>query len=251
MNSKSDQLAQSFGSQEVAQDERKRKIRKVFQAVAPRYDLMNDVMSFGIHRLWKKKLIQAFANKTAQTIVDLAGGTGDIARGMSLLKHKVILVDQSLNMIHAGKIEEVANISYINGTGEHIPLKDNSVDALTISFGIRNMTDIKLCIADILRVLKPGGKFYCLEFSKPALFIRPFYALHNRFIIPRLGAAIAKQPLAYQYLIESIRRFPDQIEMKELFEYAGFHQVSYQNLSFGIACIHKGEKPLEVADSSN
>ncbi len=104
------------------------------------------------------------------------------------------------------------------------------------------MTDITQCINEIYRVLKPGGKFYCLEFSKPALFIRPFYALHNRYIIPRLGAMIAKQPAAYQYLIESIRRFPDQLEMQQLFELAGFEDVTYSNLSFGIACIHTGKK---------
>ncbi|MFK5894750.1 MAG: class I SAM-dependent methyltransferase [Pseudomonadota bacterium] len=243
MKSKSEQLKQSFGSQQVAQHEREKKIRKVFQSVAPRYDLMNDVMSFGIHRLWKKKLINYFASSNKSlTVVDLAGGTGDIARGISQYKHFVTLVDPSLNMINAGRKTSQQVINYLVGTGEQIPLKENSVDALTISFGIRNMTDIKLCIADIYRVLKPGGQFYCLEFSKPALFIRPFYALHNRYIIPRLGAIIAKQPIAYQYLIESIRRFPDQLEMKQLFEQVGFKEVNYTNLSFGIACIHTGKK---------
>jgi len=243
MKSKSDQLAQSFGSQDVAQDEREKKIRTVFQSVAQRYDLMNDVMSFGIHRLWKKKLINYFSNsKESLKVLDLAGGTGDIARGIRSFNHHVILVDPSLNMIDAGRKNSQQAIHYLVGTGEQIPLKENSVDALTISFGIRNMTDIKQCIADIYRVLKPGGRFYCLEFSKPALLIRPFYALHNRYIIPRLGAMIAKQPVAYQYLIESIRRFPDQLEMKDLFEQAGFKEVSYNNLSFGIACIHIGYK---------
>jgi len=243
MKSKSDQLAQSFGSQDVDQDEREKKIRKVFQSVAKRYDLMNDVMSFGIHRLWKKKLINYFSNTNKQlSFVDLAGGTGDIAQGISSLDHSVTLIDPSINMINEGRSNALKKIQYLAAIGEQIPLKDNSVDALTISFGIRNMTDIKHCIDEIYRVLKPGGKFYCLEFSKPALFIRPFYALHNRFIIPRLGAMIAKQPVAYQYLIESIRRFPDQLEMKELFEQAGFKEVSYENLTFGIACIHIGKK---------
>jgi demethylmenaquinone methyltransferase / 2-methoxy-6-polyprenyl-1,4-benzoquinol methylase len=243
MMNKSEQLKQSFGEQNVAQDEREKKIRKVFQSVAPRYDLMNDVMSFGIHRLWKQKLINYFSNSNESlSVVDLAGGTGDIARGIKQLNHHVILVDPSLNMINAGKNNAQQSIVYLVGTGEQIPLQENSIDALTISFGIRNMTDITQCINEIYRVLKPGGKFYCLEFSKPALFIRPFYALHNRYIIPRLGAMIAKQPAAYQYLIESIRRFPDQLEMQQLFELAGFEDVTYSNLSFGIACIHTGKK---------
>lgn len=243
MNKKSDQLAKSFGSQDVSQDQREEKIRTVFQSVAKRYDLMNDVMSFGIHRIWKKKLINIFSDtKQPLQIIDLAGGTGDIARGVSFFHHHVTLVDPSLNMMNVGREKSQKPICYLVGTGEQIPIKDNSVDALTISFGIRNMTDIKRCIKDIYRVLRPGGSFYCLEFSKPAFFIRPFYALHNRYIIPRLGAMIAKQPVAYQYLIESIRRFPDQIEMKQLFENAGFEQVSYENLTFGIACIHHGKK---------
>lgn len=250
MKSKSDQLAQSFGSQEVAQEERKRKIANVFQAVAPRYDLMNDVMSFGIHRWWKKKLIKSaiksIANNASAIVVDLAGGTGDIAYGISCYKHQVILIDPSMNMIQSGKEHASSEICYVNATGEQIPLNSNSVDVLTISFGIRNMTDMKQCISEIFRVLKPSGFFYCLEFSKPAKLIRPFYALHNRYIIPRLGAIIAKQPIAYQYLIESIRRFPDQLEMQQLFEQVGFQQVSYKNLSFGISCIHQGKKPVEI-----
>ena len=239
-HNKSDSLGESFGSQQVSKREREEKIRHVFQVVAPRYDLMNDFMSFGIHRLWKSYLINRFAKQENLLVIDLAGGTGDIATGIAKKNHRVIIVDPSLEMMNSGRKKH--QINCVAGTGEQLPFADNSIDAITISFGIRNMTNMQAALKEIYRVLKPQGIFHCLEFSKPAAIIRPFYSLYNRFVIPRLGALVAGQPSAYQYLIESIQRFPDQREMQNLFEQAGFEQVDFRNLSFGIACVHSGYK---------
>lgn len=233
-------LDQTFGNKEVESIEREKLIRRVFNKVAPRYDLMNDAMSFGIHRLWKSKLVK-LANPIAnQTIVDLAGGTGDIAIKLAYSNRTVFVADPSFEMMQEGRNRH--NITCIATTGEQLAFAENSVDTVTIAFGVRNMTHMKQGIEEIQRILKPGGKMLCLEFSKPHRWLRPFYDLHSYYVIPRLGAWIAKQPEAYTYLIESIRRFPDQEEMKATMEKAGFSNVSYNNLSFGIACIHIGTK---------
>lgn len=235
-------LDQSFGYQPVSPEQRERRIRHVFQVVAGRYDLMNDFMSFGIHRLWKRRLCRMAAPAPGQLIVDLAGGTGDVARALAGPDRYVVIIDPSREMMGAGRQRGPAPLSYLAGTGESLPLAGNSVDTLTIAFGIRNMTRISQALEEIHRVLKPGGRCLCLEFSKPWALIRPFYNLYSFLVIPRLGAMVARQPAAYAYLVESIRRFPDQEEMKGLMEQAGMVNVSYRNLSMGIACIHVGYK---------
>jgi len=233
----------SFGFESVSSDDRKKRIRHVFEVVATRYDLMNDFMSFGIHRLWKKRLLKLAAPKTGQRIVDLAGGTGDIARGMAAADRTVIIIDPSLAMMNVGRTRGLEDVTCLGGSGEAIPLEDNSVDTLTIAFGIRNMTHMQKALEEITRVLKPGGRYLCLEFSKPMALLRPFYNLYSYLVIPRLGAMVARQPAAYTYLIESIRRFPDQQETVEMMEKAGLSDVKYKNLSLGIACLHTGTKP--------
>ena len=235
-------LDNTFGQQTVSPLERSKKIRRVFQLVAPRYDLMNDFMSFGTHRIWKSMFVNQVQFKTSDIIVDLAGGTGDIARKLQKKGAQVMVVDASIEMIQQGQKSNVAPVDNIVAIGEKLPFADDSIDHLTISFGIRNMTRIDNALREIHRVLKPGGKYYCLEFSKPMMPLRFFYNIYNRYIIPRLGAMVAGQPEAYQYLIESIQRFPDQLTMKKLIEDAGFKQVSYKNLFLGIACIHIGSK---------
>ena len=145
-------------------------------------------------------------------------------------------------MMWAGKQAHQVSMINIVATGENLPFADASIDILTISFGIRNMTSMSKALEEIYRVLKPGGQYYCLEFSRPMMPVRPFYNLYNQYVIPRLGAFVAGQPEAYQYLIESIQRFPDQEAMKALLEDAGFSDVSYRNLFFGIACIHSARK---------
>lgn len=231
-------LDESFGRQRVASDERRTLIRRVFRAVAPRYDLMNDLMSFGIHRLWKRRLRSVCAD-VAGLAVDLAGGTGDVARLLENPRRTVMVIDPGIEMMQAGRSP---GLHWIAGEAEALPLPEGSVDLLTISFGIRNVTSLEAALREIHRVLKPGGRFVCLEFSRPARWLAPFYDLYSWLVIPRLGAAVARQPIAYQYLVESIRRFPDQQEFAAHLEAAGFGQVRWENLSFGIACLHSGTK---------
>ena len=239
-------LDNTFGQQTVSPYQREQKIRRVFQLVAPRYDLMNDFMSFGTHRIWKRFFVKYIPFKSTDIIVDLAGGTGDIARKLTRLGANVIVVDPGIEMMQEGQKSNTLQVVNVAAIGETLPFADSSIDKLTISFGIRNMTSIEDALKEIHRVLKPDGQYYCLEFSRPMMPIRPFYNLYNQYIIPRLGAMVAGQPEAYQYLIESIQRFPNQEEMKVLIEQAGFSDVSYRNLFFGIACIHIGTKKVKA-----
>ncbi len=235
-------ISRSFGFQTVEENERERRIRRVFQAVAPRYDLMNDAMSMGIHRLWKRRFAREARPAKGQVIVDLAGGTGDVAALLAAADRTVMVCDPSLAMMRHGQARGLRHIGWLSGTGEALPLADDSVDTLTIAFGIRNVTRMDRALAEIHRVLKPGGRFLCLEFSRPWALVRPFYNLFSFTVIPRLGAWIAREPEAYTYLVESIRRFPHQEEMKGIVENAGFRDVRYRNLTFGIACIHSATK---------
>ncbi len=231
----------SFGRHRVSADERKSRIRRVFEAVAPRYDLMNDLMSFGIHRLWKR--IRARRCRAVRgTAVDLAGGTGDVARLLGAADRRVIVCDPSLPMMNAGRARAGA-LEWVAGEAEALPFPSGSIDLLTISFGLRNATRLDAALAEIHRVLKPGGRFVCLEFSRPYWWFAPFYDLYSYLVIPRLGAAVARNPEAYQYLVESIRRFPDQRGFASLMAQAGFGDVRWENLSFGIACLHFGQRP--------
>jgi demethylmenaquinone methyltransferase/2-methoxy-6-polyprenyl-1,4-benzoquinol methylase len=241
----SHRLTRSFGRKRVDPKQREQLIRSVFERVAPRYDLMNDLMSMGIHRLWKRRFCREAGGQPGRCFVDLAAGTGDIAARLMQPGREVTLIDPSRAMLDVARQRLGDGFRYELGTAERIPLADASVDVLTISFGIRNTTDIEAALRDIARVLKPGGCFYCLEFSEPAFWLKPFYDAWSRWVIPRLGAAVAGHPDAYRYLVESIREFPAQKEMAALIEQAGLAQVSWSNLSFGIAAIHRAEKPQE------
>jgi demethylmenaquinone methyltransferase/2-methoxy-6-polyprenyl-1,4-benzoquinol methylase len=235
----------SFGNQSVTAAERRQRISRVFSAVAPRYDLMNDLMSFGIHRLWKRKLAARIA-EAGGVVVDLAGGTGDVARLLVDGRRQVVVCDPSLPMMMAGRIRGSAGMTWLAGEAEKLPLADASVDLLSVAFGLRNATRMQLALTEIRRVLKPGGRFVCLEFSRPAAWLAPFYDLYSFLVIPRLGALVAREPLAYQYLVESIRRFPSQGEFARLMEESGFGDVHWENVSFGIACLHFGTCPHET-----
>ncbi|OHC61610.1 MAG: hypothetical protein A3H93_02285 [Rhodocyclales bacterium RIFCSPLOWO2_02_FULL_63_24] len=262
----------SFGRQSVSAAERRRRIGDVFRAVAPRYDLMNDLMSFGIHRLWKRRLAAQVAD-VGGLAVDLAGGTGDVARLLADGCRRVVICDPSLPMMAAGRMKTTAGQSvpppgavspaptcggehgrpalcWLAGEAEKLPLADASVDLLTVAFGLRNATSLPRALVEIRRVLKPGGRFVCLEFSRPAAWLAPLYDVYSFLVIPRLGAWVAQAPQAYQYLVESIRRFPDQQEFAALMQQKGFGAVHWENLSFGIACLHFGLKPETQAGDS-
>ncbi len=245
-------LQKTFGFDAVDTPERRRRIRNLFEAVAPRYDLMNDAMSFGIHRLWKRAMVRRFPVE-AGLVADLAGGTGDVARLLARKpRRKVFVCDASPGMMQQGRQRQkettAANpVGWLAAEGEALPLPDNSLAAITIAFGLRNMTDPDSALRECVRCLEPGGFFLCLEFSTPHAWLRPFYNFYSFQVIPRLGAWIAGKPEAYQYLIESIRRFPAQEQVRSMLMEAGLADVHYRNLSFGIACLHWGHKPEKTA----
>lgn len=232
----------SFGFRTVAPDERRARICRVFTGVAPRYDLMNDLMSFGLHRLWKRWLIEAVAPKPGEFLVDLAGGTGDVGAGLAGPDRCVTVCDPSVAMMEEGRKRALAHVQWVAGEAESLPFSENALDSVTISFGIRNVTRLRDALVEMHRVLKPGGRLFCLEFSKPHAWLAPFYRVFSFQVIPRLGALVAQQPEAYAYLVELIRRFPDQQELAALFREAGFTRVNYKNFSFGIVCLHIGYK---------
>lgn len=235
-------VSQSFGAARVTADERRALIARVFTEVAPRYDLMNDLMSFGIHRAWKRSFARAAAARPGETVVDLAGGTGDVARLMCAAGAAVIVVDPSVAMLAAGRRRGGAP-AQIAAEAERLPFADGAIDCLTIAFGIRNVTRMDVALAEIFRVLAPGGRFLCLEFSRPVAPLRPFYGAWSATVIPALGALVSNSRAAYRYLVQSIARFPDQPEFARLIADAGFTDVRWRNLSLGIAAIHQGRKP--------
>ena len=243
----------SFGYRDVDATEKVRMVRGVFDSVASSYDLMNDVMSVGVHRLWKDAAAARLNPRPGETILDVAGGTGDMARRYAKMARaaqqrrggedaSVIVLDYNAEMILAGVDKGgEPEMSWTVGDAMALPLPDASVDAYSISFGIRNVADIPQALAEARRVLKPGGRFLCLEFSRPTTApVRSVYDAWSFKAIPRIGGWIAGDRDSYQYLVESIRRFPDQTTFKAMIEAAGFSRVTVTNLSGGIAAIHHG-----------
>lgn len=245
----SDQLDNSFGKETVSPQERQRRIRTLFDDVAGRYDLMNDIMSFGIHRLWKRRFVRKLPDRGL--FVDLAGGTGDVAAlAARQPERQVVVCDPSVEMMRIGQANPIhESIAWVAGEGERLPFANGSVTALTVAFGLRNVTHLTQALEEAYRVLVPGGHFACLEFSRPIAGFRPIYDLYSYLVIPRVGAWVAGEPAAYQYLVESIRRFPPQKAFARQLEKAGFANVHYRNLSLGIACIHKATRPAGEKDS--
>jgi demethylmenaquinone methyltransferase / 2-methoxy-6-polyprenyl-1,4-benzoquinol methylase len=236
-------LSHTFGSKAVDPRERQRLVRDVFRRVARRYDLMNDLMSFGIHRLWKRAFARTVSPVAGQLLVDLAGGTGDIAHLLAAHDRRVIVVDPSFEMMAVGRESRHHTLRWVAGEAERMPLPDACADAVTIAFGMRNVTRIEDALGEILRVLKPGGRLYCLEFGTVVGPMRRPYQLYNRWVIPTIGALVAGDKAAYRYLVESIPRFPDQQTLCDIFEGAGFVDVRYRNFSMGIAALHVGTRP--------
>ncbi len=240
-----------FGYQTVDKGEKESKVAGVFHSVAAQYDVMNDLMSFGIHRLWKRFTIDASGVRPGNKVLDLAGGTGDLTAKFSKLvgrEGKVILADINSSMLNVGrdKLRDkglVQNIEYVQANAQYLPFEDNTFDVITIAFGLRNVTDKDMALRSMYRVLKPGGRLLVLEFSKPEHdIINKVYDFYSFNILPKIGDIVAKDGESYQYLAESIRMHPDQETLKSMMDDAGFEQTSYKNLTDGVVALHKGYK---------
>ena len=236
-----------FGFRQVKLADKKPLVRAVFDSVAPRYDLMNDLMSLGVHRIWKRIFLTALNPRPGKALLDLAGGTGDISFGwLERGGGPVILSDINPNMLCVGRDRAftrglAGDLRFLTADAEHLPLPDRSVDVVSMAFGLRNCTDKDAVLAQALRVLKPGGRFLCLEFSRVTVAaLAPVYDAWSFHMLPRLGQMIAKDAGSYQYLAESIRMFPDQDTLAGMMRKAGFARVSVRNLSGGIVAIHSG-----------
>ena len=221
-------LSNTFGKSKVTTEQREKLVRSIFNRVAQRYDLMNDLMSMGTHRLWKRRFCKEVSATSGQFFVDLAGGTGDIASAMINENRDVLIIDPSVEMMRVAQTRLANKCSYYAAAAENIPLPDNSVDVLTISFGIRNTTDISKALNEIVRVLKPGGHYYCLEFSTPQAWLRPFYDAWSRIVIPRLGALIAGHPANDRRLCNggTALFFVQTANCKLLFAFSVLHKKS-------------------------
>jgi demethylmenaquinone methyltransferase/2-methoxy-6-polyprenyl-1,4-benzoquinol methylase len=240
-----------FGYREVAAADKEKLVGRVFTSVAAKYDLMNDLMSFGVHRIWKRWFAATSGVRAGDAVLDLAGGTGDIA---ALLGPQVgdagcvVLGDINAAMLRTGRDRLldrglVRNLHYALLNAEALPFPDASFDAVTIAFGLRNVTDKNAALREMQRVLKPGGRVLILEFSAlQSELLKPLYDFHSFKVLPRLGALIAGDEDSYRYLAESIRKHPDQATLKAMMEAAGFANVDVRNLSAGIVAIHRGYK---------
>ncbi len=240
-----------FGFQTVPEEEKAGMVHGVFSNVASRYDVMNDAMSLGIHRLWKDAMMDWLAPRPHTHLLDVAGGTGDIAfRYLDRVKDqaRATVLDMTEDMLIEGERRAQTRkhadaLDWVVGDAMALPFEDNSFDAYTISFGIRNVTRIPDALAEAYRVLKPGGRLMVLEFSQlPNPGMQWAYDRYSFNVIPRMGKVIANDAESYQYLVESIRKFPDQDTFASMIRAAGFEQVAYRNLSMGIAALHSGWK---------
>jgi len=234
-----------FGFKEVDVGQKETLVQEVFTNVASKYDIMNDLMSFGLHKLWKNEMMKELHPAPGELLLDLAGGTGDIAKSYrNKGGQKVVVSDLNQEMLNEGKKKlNNPNISWIQPNAENLPFEDNSFDYCTISFGIRNITNIQKSLDEIFRILKPGGKFICLEFSNvEAPIIKQIYNIYSFKVIPNMGALVAGNKNAYTYLVESIRNFPKAIHFAEMIKKSGFSMVEFRKLTFGVVAIHQGFK---------
>jgi len=238
-----------FGFEQVAWDDKQRRVEGVFDSVAGSYDLMNDVMSFGAHRLWKRFAVEQSGARRGQKILDLAGGTGDLAARLSRMvgpDGEVVIGDINKAMLNMGRERLLdrgicGNVRYVQANAENLPFPENSFDCITIAFGLRNVTDKPRALESMYRVLKPGGRLLVLEFSKPAIpAVKQLYDLYSFRILPVMGRLIARDEASYRYLAESIRMHPGQEDLKALMEQSGFEDCDYFNLSGGIVALHLG-----------
>jgi demethylmenaquinone methyltransferase/2-methoxy-6-polyprenyl-1,4-benzoquinol methylase len=238
-----------FGFEEVAWSEKARRVRGVFDSVAPKYDVMNDLMSGGLHRLWKDFALSQTGLRTGQRALDVAGGTGDLTRGMAAqvgTQGLVVLSDINGAMLAHGRdrlidLGLLQGIDYVQANAECLPFADASFDCVTIGFGLRNVTDKPKALRSMQRVLKPGGQLLILEFSQPvAPGLKPLYDAYSFNVLPILGKLVAGDEDSYRYLAESIRKHPDQETLLAMMQEAGLEQCRYHNLSGGIVALHRG-----------
>jgi demethylmenaquinone methyltransferase/2-methoxy-6-polyprenyl-1,4-benzoquinol methylase len=239
-----------FGFQDVPTEEKARKVRAVFDSVADDYDLMNDAMSLGIHRLWKRAVVDIAGIQPGQHILDLAGGTGDLTRLLAPRTGAdgiVVLSDINNSMLSTGRARLLdrgiaGNVDFLQADAEQLPFANNCFDSIFIAFGLRNVTHKQAALESMYRVLKPGGQLLILEFSRPVAALKPAYDFYSFNILPRLGRLLAGDADSYRYLAESIRMHPDQQTLMDMLRSAGFEDCDYHNLSGGIVAIHRGYK---------
>lgn len=240
-----------FGYKEVDKDAKAEMVAGVFHSVAARYDLMNDLMSAGIHRIWKRFTIELSGVRKGNAVLDIAGGTGDLAAKFSRIvgaEGRVVLADINQSMLEVGRDKLLdtghqGNIEFVQADAQFLPFPDDSFDCITIAFGLRNVTEKETALRSMLRVLKPGGRLLVLEFSKPGNeVLSKAYDAYSFRLLPLMGKLVANDAESYQYLAESIRMHPDQETLKEMMEDAGFHRVEFHNMTGGIVALHRGVK---------
>ena len=240
-----------FGFRHVAKEQKASMVAEVFHSVAAKYDVMNDLMSMGIHRAWKRFTLGASGVRAGDKVLDIAGGTGDITALMSQRvgpTGKVVLADINASMLQVGRAKlrdrgVVGNVDYVQANAEMLPFPDQYFDVITIGFGLRNVTDKSKALASMFRILKPGGRLLVLEFSKPQYeWLASIYDIYSFKILPKMGELVANDSDSYQYLAESIRMHPDQDTLADMMRDVGFEEVNYFNLTGGIVALHKGYK---------
>jgi demethylmenaquinone methyltransferase / 2-methoxy-6-polyprenyl-1,4-benzoquinol methylase len=237
-----------FGYQQVPEDEKARKVAGVFDSVASRYDLMNDLMSAGLHRLWKRFAVEASSARPGESVLDVAAGTGDLARLFSDrvgTRGEVVVTDINSSMLRAGRdrlLDAGKLLPVVQCDAERLPFGSDRFDCVSIAFGLRNVAHKETALIEMRRVLKPGGRLVVLEFSKIWAPLKPAYDAYSFGVLPRLGRLIANDAGAYRYLAESIRMHPDQATLKDMMEQAGLERVEYFNLAAGVVALHKGYK---------
>ncbi len=245
------QQSTHFGYKTVVESEKASMVRGVFDSVASRYDLMNDLMSMGVHRLWKRYAVELAGIRRGQTILDLASGTGDLADRFADLtgpEGAVFMTDINAAMLTTGRdrmtdLGHAGNLFYAQVNAELLPFPDNSLDCITIAFGLRNVTDKDKALAAMYRALKPGGRALVLEFSKPTLKpLEKIYDLYSFSLLPKIGKLVTRDEDSYRYLAESIRMHPDQETLRDMMQQAGFERCDYHNLTGGVVAIHRGFK---------
>ncbi|MYM63602.1 bifunctional demethylmenaquinone methyltransferase/2-methoxy-6-polyprenyl-1,4-benzoquinol methylase UbiE [Pseudomaricurvus sp. HS19] len=247
-----DKKTTHFGFQEVPVEEKAGRVADVFHSVAAKYDIMNDLMSGGVHRLWKRFTIEISGVRTGDKVLDIAGGTGDLSYKFSRIvgpEGLVVLADINESMLRVGRDRLTdrgvsGNLVVAQADAQYLPFPDNTFDCITIAFGLRNVTDKDLALRSMLRVLKPGGRLLVLEFSKPqSQLLSKVYDTYSFRLLPAMGKLVANDPESYRYLAESIRMHPDQETLKEMMTAAGFANAHYHNMTGGIVALHKGVKP--------